>query len=99
MGTTYWISLKWLHDLEWTSFETEVGPFKFEIEKTRFGVIQWVVKVTIAWIEATNSVLWLTHWADEFGWYESAEKAKRAVETYLSNVLHYNFNDEWNTQD
>ena len=84
--------IKRYHDLEWTSFETEVGPFKFEVEKTRFWVIQWLVKVTITWIEATNSILWLTHKADEFGGYETSDLAKEAVEDYLINFLHYNFN-------
>lgn len=88
MKTTYWLSLKWLHDIEWTSFETKVGPFNFEVFKTEYWVIQWVVKVTIDWIDATGAVLWLSYLADEFGWYETEEKAKWAVETYVSNVLH-----------
>ena len=84
--------IKRYHDLEWTSFEAEVGPFKFEVEKTSFGVIQWLVKVTIVWIEATDSILWLTHKADEFGGYETSDLAKEAVEDYVINFLHYNFN-------
>lgn len=51
--------------------------------------------VEIEWHYFNNACgIYLTYMADEFGWYgtESMDKAKRAVESYLTNVLHYDFN-------
>lgn len=58
-----------------------------------------MVKVEIEYIDSNCPPMFLDYWVDDFGWHETADKAKRAVETYISNVLHLNFDEEWNTQD
>ena len=46
--------------------------------------------------DMVESTQWLAYDRDYAEWYESVESAEYAVECYLSNVLHFNFDDdEW----
>lgn len=58
-----------------------------------YGVKMYVVEVEWDYLYSPKGIC-LEYLADEFGWYgvESMDKAKRAVESYLTNVLHYDFN-------
>lgn len=90
--TTYWISLNWQDKNEHKS-SLEYNWIIYTVYWQGYWTNMYVVE--IEWQYFNNACgIYLTYMADEFGWYgvESMDKAKRAVESYLTNVLHYDFN-------
>ena len=45
----------------------------------------------LLFFNADDNAIYFNYLTDEFGWHESADKAKRAVETFLSNELKIDF--------
>ena len=91
--TTYWISLVWEDTKDWKHSTLPIEGMEFSIDRQEFWVQQFMVFIYSPHFEAANdSPIYLCYGADEFGWYETLDKAKRAVESYLTNVLHYDFN-------
>ena len=91
MKTTYGTKLKWrFEDVDEGTYELNRWPFTFTIFKPDYWIQQYEVYVSSEYLltEETPRLYYLT---DEFGWYESLEKAKRAVETFLSNELKIDF--------
>lgn len=91
--TAYWISLN--RQDKWE--KESVLHYKW-ITYTVYWQEYWtnMYVVEIEWEYFNNACgIYLTYLADEFGWYgtESMDKAKYAVESYLTDILRYNFDD------
>ncbi len=91
MKTTYWTKLKWLHDINWKEWELEFWPLIFTVRYKEYGVNQREVFLSSPFFNADDNAIYFNYLTDEFGWHETLEKAKRAVETFLSNELKIDF--------
>ena len=93
MTTTYWISLKWKDDKDWKHSSLCIEWMEFSIDRQEYWVKQFVVFILSPYFEAADDrAIVLYYHTDECGWHETLEKAKRAVESFLANILHYDFN-------
>ena len=91
--TTYWISLD-RKDKGKKESSLHFNWLTYTVYRQEFGTQMYVVE--IEWDYFNNACgIYLTYMADEFGWYgtENMDKAKWAVESYIANVLHYEFDE------
>lgn len=91
MKTIYGTRLKWFHDITWNEWELEYWPLIFTVMYKEYGVKQREVFLSSPFFNADDNAIYFNYLTDEFGWHESADKAKRAVETFLSNELKIDF--------
>ena len=89
---TFWFRLPWK---EKSKKETSLYYkwVEYRILWQNWGIQQFIVLVDWDYFNCVCDI-YLSYMADEFGWYETMARAKWAVETYLTNVLHYNFDED-----
>lgn len=91
MKTIYETKLKWSHLTPWDGRELERWPLIFTVLLNKYGIKQRQVFISSPFFNADDNAIYFNYLTDEFNWHESAEKAKRAVETFLSNELKIDF--------
>lgn len=91
--------LKWSVDEMWNDYLNFRGML-FYISQVSDRAFWIAVVLPNVWNTYANNESWLIYDKDFEEWYESIESAKWAVETYLSNVLWFIFeeNEKDNTR-